>query len=94
MYFLLFHYCLTLEMEWTLHRNTLESPSPKDALKFVSSLAEIGSLLLEKIFKMLRCIFAIHYYFTFEDGVILHLNKLAIEPCKPKDELCKVVLEK
>ena len=92
MYFSLFHYCLTLEMDWTLHLNTLESPSPKDALKFVSSLAEIGSLLLEKIFKMLRCIFAIHYYFTFEDGVILHLNKL--EPCKPKDELCKVVLEK
>ena len=56
---------------------------------FVSSLVEIGLVVLEKkIIKFCQCIFVIHNYLPLEKGRALHLNKL--DSPSPKDALCQV----
>ena len=55
------------------------------------SLIEIGSVVLEKIFKFRQCIFTIRNYLPLEKGMALYLNKL--ESLFPNDALCQVWLK-
>ena len=63
---------LPLEKGRALHLNTLESPSPKDAL------CQVWLKLVQWIFKILQCIFTISYgnYLPLEKDGPLPSNKL------------------
>ena len=59
---------------------------------FMPSLAEIGSVILEKIFKLYVLVFLLfRSYLTLEKGGALHLNK--IWTLLHKDTLCQVQLK-
>ena len=61
---------------------------------FVQSLIEIRQVVIEKIFEFRRGILLFHKcsYLPLENGVALHLNKLA-SPSLKDDALCKVWLK-
>ena len=89
---MLFLYHLPFEKGVALNLNNFEFPSLKDT--FVSSLVEIGPLILEKkIIKFRQCFFAtcisFIYYQPLEKAVTLLFNKFELP--SPKDALCQVL---
>ena len=83
--------CYFFEKGVALNLNNFEFPSLKDT--FVSSLVDIGPLILEKkIFKFCQCFFAIIsfiYYLPLEKAVTLHFNKFELP--SPMDAFCQVL---
>ena len=57
---------------------------------FVSSLVEIGQVVLKKMF-FINIFLLFHYYLSLEKHVALHLNKLEFR--SPKNALCEVWLK-
>ena len=79
---------LSLEKGMALHLNKLKSMTQGS---FVSSLVEIGYSVLEKIFKIHQCIFAISLLSTFGKGSGLFLIQTWI--FFTKNDLCQVCLK-
>jgi hypothetical protein len=64
-------------------------PSPKDCL--VSSLIEIGLLVIRRFFIMFSVFLIFCYYLPLGKGVVLHLNNS--ESLLPNDDLCQLWLQ-
>ena len=74
----------------SLYWNKLESPAPKDAL--CQALLKLAHWFLRRRFSFkVNVVSLFRYYFPFENGWILQLNKLESSP--PKYAFCQVCLK-